>query len=232
MRKIHSTYNEEEAGNPFALSIGDLMAALLLIFILLLTSTLLRLQDEFENKTQIAEQYKAIKEIIYNELQNEFSKEIEDGKLTIHKENLMIRFSPKLKFESNDYKLDQEFRITLSNFFPRYINIISKEEFKENIEEIRIEGHTDNQAGYIYNMQLSQARTRTVLEYVLDSTSYDSLQRGWLMENLTANGLSYSKPISDNLTEDGRRLNRRVEFKIRTNAESQLEEILKINLNE
>ena len=232
MRKVGQIYQEDESQNPFALSIGDLMAALLLIFILLLSSTLLRLQDEFENKTQIAKNYKAIKEIIFNELQNEFSKEIEDGKLTIHKENLMIRFSPELKFESNDYKLNEEFRNTLSNFFPRYINIISKKKFQGNIEEIRIEGHTDNQAGYIWNMQLSQARTRTVLEYVLDSTQYDNHQRGWLMENLTSNGLSYSKPIADNNTENGRRLNRRVEFKIRTNAESQLEEILKVNLNE
>lgn len=232
MRKINSTYYEEEAENPYALSIADLMAALLLIFILLLTSTLSRLQDEFENKTQIVKQYNETKDLIFSELQNEFSKEIEGGKLTVHKENLMIRFSPELKFESNNYKLDQNFRTTLRNFFPRYINIISKKDFKDNIEEIRIEGHTDNQASYIWNMQLSQARTRTVLEYVLDSTSYDSLQRGWLLENLTANGLSFSKPISDNLTEDGRRLNRRVEFKIRTNAESQLEEILKLNLNE
>jgi len=232
MRKVGQIYQEDESQNPFALSIGDLMAALLLIFILLLSSTLLRLQDEFENKTQIAKNYKAIKEIIFNELQNEFSKEIEDGKLTIHKENLMIRFSPELKFESNDYKLNEEFRNTLSNFFPRYINIISKKKFKENIEEIRIEGHTDDQGGYIWNMQLSQARTRTVLEYVLDSTQYDNHQRDWLMGNLTSNGLSYSKPIADNASENGRRLNRRVEFKIRTNAESQLEEILKVNLNE
>ena len=54
MKRGSTTYQEEEPQNPFALSIGDLMAALLLIFILLLSSTLLRLQDEFENKSLIA----------------------------------------------------------------------------------------------------------------------------------------------------------------------------------
>ena len=58
----------EETENPFALSIGDLMAALLLIFVLLLASTLLKLQDEFETKSQVAERYTAIKEDIYKEL--------------------------------------------------------------------------------------------------------------------------------------------------------------------
>ena len=66
----------EETENPFALSIGDLMAALLLIFVLLLASTLLKLQDEFETKSQVAERYTAIKEDIYKELMIEFK---EDG---------------------------------------------------------------------------------------------------------------------------------------------------------
>ena len=66
----------EEPENPFALSIGDLMAALLLIFILLLASTLLKLQDEFETKSQVAERYTAIKEDIYNELMIEFKDDL------------------------------------------------------------------------------------------------------------------------------------------------------------
>ena len=47
---------------------------------------------------------------------------------------------------------------------------------------------------------------------------------------ITANGLSFSHPI---LNEDGTEnadLSRRVEFRIRTNAEKQLEEIAKIRL--
>jgi len=225
-------YQEEEIQNPFSLSIGDLMAALLLIFILLLASTLLRLQDEFENKTQIAERYTAIKDDIYNSLKSEFDKEINSGKLTIHKENLMIRFSPELKFATDETILTRDFKQTLVDFFPRYIDIIARPEFQSNIEEIRIEGHTDDQASYIYNMELSQARTRSVLAFVLDSTKYNNKYRGWVQDNLTANGLSFSKPITENNTVQGRKQNRRVEFKLRTNAEQQLEEILKLNINE
>lgn len=233
MKRGSTTYQEEEPQNPFALSIGDLMAALLLIFILLLSSTLLRLQDEFENKTQIAERYTAIKEDIYNQLMIEFKEDLEKWNAYIDPDELIFRFKePDILFGINQYKIKPEFESILKEFFPRYIGVLSKPEFKENIEEIRIEGHTDNSGSYFHNMKLSQNRTRSVLTYVLENTIDGTIDKNWVQLNLTANGLSYSKPIADNETELGRSLNRRVEFRIRTNAEKQIDEILKVNLNE
>jgi outer membrane protein OmpA-like peptidoglycan-associated protein len=233
MKRGSTTYQEEEPQNPFALSIGDLMAALLLIFILLLSSTLLRLQDEFENKTQIAERYTAIKEDIYNQLMIEFKEDLEKWNAYIDPDELIFRFKePDILFGINQYKIKPEFESILKEFFPRYISVLSKPEFKENIEEIRIEGHTDNSGSYFHNMELSQNRTRSVLTYVLENTIDGTIDKNWVQLNLTANGLSYSKPIADNETELGRSLNRRVEFRIRTNAEKQIDEILKVNLNE
>jgi outer membrane protein OmpA-like peptidoglycan-associated protein len=81
-------------------------------------------------------------------------------------------------------------------------------------------------------MELSQNRTRSVLSFVLENTNYEDSEREWIQLNLTANGLSFSKPIAENKTENGQSLNRRVEFRIRTNAEKQIDEILKVNLNE
>tara|TARA_R110002050_G_scaffold168155_1_gene299274 strand:- start:8439 stop:9140 length:702 start_codon:yes stop_codon:yes gene_type:complete len=233
MRKVIGTYQEDEPQNPFALSIGDLMAALLLIFILLLASTLLRLQDEFENKTEIAERYTATKEELYKELMIEFKAEIDSGYLSIQEENLAVRFSgPKIEFDFAKSVVKAGFKTILKDFFPRYVNIISDTRFKDNIEEIRIEGHTDNVGTYYSNMELSQNRTRSVLEFVIDSTMHEGQDIDWIKQNLTANGLSFSKPISNNDTDFGRSLNRRVEFRIRTNAEKQIDEILKINLDE
>lgn len=233
MKRTNTTSTEEESQNPFALSIGDLMAALLLIFVLLLASTLLRLQDEFENKTQIAERYTAIKEDIYKDLMIEFKDDLEKWNAYIDPDELIFRFKePDVLFEVNQYRLKPEFETILNEFFPRYVEVLSKPEFQENIEEIRIEGHTDNRGTYYHNMELSQHRTRSVLTYVLDSSLDDGQDKEWIQRNLTANGLSYSKPIADNETELGRNLNRRVEFRIRTNAEKQIDEILKINLDE
>jgi outer membrane protein OmpA-like peptidoglycan-associated protein len=224
----------EEVENPFALSIGDLMAALLLIFVLLLSSTLLQLQDEFDVKSNVAERYTAIKEDIYNQLMLEFKEDLVKWNATIDS-SLTIRFrfkEPDVLFKTNEFTIQPNFKSILAEFFPRYIKVISKQKFIENIEEIRIEGHTDSDADYYYNMKLSQDRTRSVLEFVLDNTEITLEQRNWIQSKLTANGLSYSRPIADNSTELGKSQNRRVEFRIRTNAEKQIDEILKYNTNE
>jgi outer membrane protein OmpA-like peptidoglycan-associated protein len=233
MRKDSRDFNQEEAQNPFALSIGDLMAALLLIFVLLLASTLLRLQDEFENKTQIAERYTAIKKDIYEDLMLEFKDDLKEWNAEIDPKDLTFRFvEPDILFATNKSEVKKEFKDILLSFFPRYIEVLSKPAFRENIQEIRIEGHTDDRGTYYHNMELSQDRTRSVLIYVLENTLNNSQNSSWVQSLLTANGLSYSKPIADNETEIGIKLNRRVEFKIRTNAEKQIDKMLKVSVDE
>ena len=116
---------------------------------------------------------------------------------------------------------------SLYAFFPRYIKVLTMPEFKDTIEEIRIEGHTDSDGGYFYNMKLSQDRTRSVLEYSLSVLQNDA-KKDWVKKLLTANGLSSSKLIYDNNTKtENREASRRVEFKVRTNAEKQIQEMLK-----
>jgi len=217
MRRFQSEIEGTE--NPFSLSIGDLMAALLLIFILLLTSTLLELRKSVEG-------YSALKRELYDSLSTEFSQDFKLWKAELDS-SLTIRFKePDVLFASDRADLNGKFKSILDNFFPRYIKILTNDKFKNYIEEIRIEGHTDNTANYYYNMDLSQQRTRSVLMYVLENTEImKSDNKQWVQHLLTANGLSFSKPLVSNATSEGRKLNRRVEFRVRTNAEKKMQEI-------
>ena len=77
---------------------------------------------------------------------------------------------------------------------------------------IKIEGHTDNvpitnNAVYKSIMDLSTARACTVWEYMTDVKRLNP-------KKLESAGRSEYDPIADNSTEDGRKKNRRVEFKI------------------
>lgn len=222
--------------NPFGLSIGDLMAALLLIFVLLLASTLLRLQEEFDRQSSIAEEYSNIKAKLYEELIEEFRDDLKKWDADLDSLTLSIRFKePKVLFGQGASNVKRQFENILKNFFPRYIEILTRPDFRENIEEIRIEGHTNSDPPnwtnnpdetYLYNMGLSQDRTRNVLRYCLQ-TIYASPYRDWVKQNLTANGLSSSKPIPIKGTDiEDKLASRRVEFRIRTNAERKIEEIL------
>ena len=71
-------------------------------------------------------------------------------------------------------------------------------------------------------MELSQNRTRSVLEYCFGLMTQEQIK--WAKSLITANGLSSSQPILVHGVED-KSLSRRVEFRVRTNAEKHLEDI-------
>tara|TARA_B100000989_G_C19264600_1_gene353603 strand:- start:308 stop:496 length:189 start_codon:yes stop_codon:yes gene_type:complete len=54
----------------------------------------------------------------------------------------------------------------------------------------------------------------------------DPVKLAWVRMNLTANGLSSSKPFVEKSGKENQELSRRVEFRVKTNAESKINEIL------
>ena len=75
----------------------------------------------------------------------------------------------------------------------------------ENIK-VEISAHTDNVGEYNYNINLSQQRSASVVNYLIS--------KGISSENLEAKGYGETKPIAANDTEIGKAKNRRVEFTI------------------
>jgi OmpA-OmpF porin, OOP family len=71
---------------------------------------------------------------------------------------------------------------------------------------IEISGHTDSKGSDTYNLNLSQGRSQSVVDYLI-SQGIDS-------SRLQAQGYGESKPIDSNETEEGRANNRRVEFTV------------------
>ena len=70
--------------------------------------------------------------------------------------------------------------------------------------KIEIGGHTDNIGSQEHNLKLSQNRAKAVFDYLVAN--------GINSSRLSYKGYSFSKPISNNETEQGRALNRRTEF--------------------
>lgn len=228
MKKKANIGYESKEENVFALSTGDLMASLMFIFILLLMGALLQVQEKAEQDEEVVRKYDQVKTQLYIDLQDEFKEDLKVWRATIDS-SLCIRFQePAMLFDNNKAELKPLFRNILDDFFPRYINVLNRPEYRDNIVEIRIEGHTDSNGGYFHNMELSQNRTRSVLEYCFGLMSREQII--WAKSLITANGLSSSQPILVHGVED-KRLSRRVEFRVRTNAEKQLEEIANKRFN-
>ena len=239
-------FSQEE--NPFSLSLGDLMAALVLIFALLMSATLLQLQVDLRSKRElavrekitakkvqlIAQTYRQLQDDLYKDLNEEFQQELNSWSAIIDRKTLAIRFKePEVFFGRGDVRIKDTFKQILNDFFPRYVDLLSQPKYRNTIEEIRIEGHTssewntdvDAQTAYIHNMKLSQDRTRSVLEYSLNLIPDPGLKQ-WARSKITANGLSSSKRIIVDGFEDSE-ASRRVEFRVRTDAEKRIADILK-----
>ena len=77
-------------------------------------------------------------------------------------------------------------------------------------------------------MELSQARTRSTLLYALRLPQIRA-NVDWLRRLVTANDLSSSRPILDAAGKEDAARSRRVEFKIRTDAETRLARILEVS---
>lgn len=75
--------------------------------------------------------------------------------------------------------------------------------------KIELRGHTDNQGTVEFNRRLSEARAKAVVDYLV--------ARGIDARRLSYKGFGKSMPIESNDTPEGRRRNRRVEYRVVAN---------------
>lgn len=215
-------------------SISDLMSVLMIIFLFIAISYMHNVQQNQLNVKKVAVAYQELQTDLYLELWEEFREDLPEWKAVIEKDTLTIRFEePEVLFSIGSYELSEKFQIILNDFFPRYVRIISSEKYKNNIEEIRIEGHTssewngesENMEAYFFNMSLSQNRTRSVLKHCLGLLEESEIL-AWSRKHITANGLSSSHLITNTDGVEDKQKSRRVEFRTKTNAEKKVVEII------
>ena len=220
-----------ESSNSHWIPLSDLMMGLMMVFLLLATMYMLRVE---QTTTLIVKEYETTRNNLHRALQKEFEQNFKEWDAELLGD-MTIRFkNPEVLFATGSDKLKTKFKEILNDFIPRYIKILTGDQFKDSIKEIRIEGHTStfwknsssSLDGYFKNMTLSQARTRTTLEFIflLPETVENE---EWLKTRLTANGLSSSRPIKNKNLKIDEEASQRVEFRIVTNADEKLETIAK-----
>ncbi|GEM_PF-1032849 len=114
--------------------------------------------------------------------------------------NRTISTFANVQFEYNSSRVTRESENSLD-----YIALVMEIEEDFNIT---IDAHTDNVGSTNFNKSLSVRRANAVKRYLI--------RKGVNPSRLKVNGYGEEKPISDNDTEQGRAMNRRVEFKLGT----------------
>ncbi len=211
----------DEEEHNYWMSYSDMMAALFLVFILIITFTLVQsklqadkdkqeverknkdLQEAKDKSDEKEEQLKKIigvKAEIIKELQERFEKK--NIEIKVDDKTGAIELKSNILFDVNRSELKPEGKKFIKSFLPEYVDGLLEHEDK--ITEIIIEGHTDDDApkhlskddAYLYNLKLSQNRAFSVVQYCIDPKSKifkDKKKRDKLQEILTSNGKSYSE---------------------------------------
>ena len=206
----------EEEETSYWLSYSDMMAALLLIFILIISFTLMQSKSQYESKQAELDKQKEIikeQEQLLKDQQDELDRIAgirSDLVAALRDEfagsSLNVKVDEKTGaitlFDVADSDLKEEGKTFLKEFLPKYCNVLLDEKYRDYVSEIIIEGHTDTNGSYIYNLELSQQRAFSVAKYCLTESNgiISSTDVELLRSVLTANGKSYSNPI---YKEDG-----------------------------
>ena len=244
MTDLHDVEHPDDGGEW--ISVSDLMAGLMLIF-LFIAIVYIRVQvaekeRAIEKTRELAQVQSQVQEIvvtwqrsserILDALHAEFEDDLPRWNAEIVPKDITIRFkAPEVLFDRGTAALKPEFEVILDDFFPRYLDVLSRH--LDVIEEVRIEGHSSSEwmdgmeplDAFFENMRLSQDRTRTVLRHSLQLEAVEP-NRAWATAKVTANGLSSSRLVLSDTGEEDREASRRVEFKVRTKTEQQIVRIL------
>jgi chemotaxis protein MotB len=154
-------------------------------------------QDEVAAAAE-AQEFSQIKEEVQANLQEYGAKN--EVQLTINERGLVISLKEAGFFPSGTDKVQPEALPLLDKIassISRYANTI------------RIEGHTDNvpvnSPAFPSNWELSTARANSLVHYLIE-------KHGFKGAKLSVTGYAEYRPIADNATEEGRKLNRRVDI--------------------
>lgn len=234
MHRIFGEFTPKAAENreEHWVSMSDLMAGLMMVFLLISIAFMQYIKVERDKIKEVAVTYQNSQVALYEALEKEFEKDLIAWDADIDQTTLEFRFnSPEVLFDTGKNDLKWQFKEILKDFFPRYLSVISN--FEENISEVRIEGHTSSawnklstsEEAYFNNMELSQGRTRSVLQYVYLLPEIEG-DRSWIKEKFAAVGFSSAHPVLDQYGNEDEEKSRRVSFKVLTNAESQIRKIM------
>lgn len=198
-------------------------------------ATLKSQQSALDTKTaQLKSQQEQIDQIIgvkaevIEALKNEFSKN--NINVDIDAQTGALTLEASVMFDYDQAELTDAGKQALEQILPIYCKVLLQDDYMKYLAEIIIDGYTDTDGDYAYNLELSQRRSLAVAQYLLDIqreflTADQSLD---LQDYLTVNGHSMANPILDANGNVDKEASRRVEVKFRLKDDEMIDELSKI----
>lgn len=192
-------------------------------------------QASLDEKTSLlATQQKKIDNIIgvkadvIEALQKEFSKN--NVSVDIDAQTGALTLNANVLFDYDKSELTDEGKQELADILPIYCKVLLQKDYKQYLAEIIIDGYTDTDGDYDYNLELSQKRSLAVAQYLTEirENFLSSDEISELQNYLTVNGHGSANPVLDSDGNVDKDASRRVEVKFRLKDDEMINELNQI----
>lgn len=158
-RQVFKRPSKVEGESPFWISFSDLMSALMVLFLVVMAVTLIAVTknvtaDE-EAKIRREKEIKGVMALIKKE---SLKKNVQVDDVTYK-----IDLGEVVRFDSGSYTIKPEAARFLRDYVPVLLDAKNTPEGQKWMRRIVVEGYTDTDGTYLYNLRLSQDRSRSVV---------------------------------------------------------------------
>lgn len=209
---VQGSRNKDDGEKPFWISFADLMTALMVMFLLVMSVALLAVTNE----VSATDQAKAQREKEIDELLDKIEQAAERYPgISIDRNRNVIDFGDRARFDTGSSNLSVEQAQYLSQFVSEIL-IISREQLGQKwIKRIVAEGFADQRGDYLLNLNLSLQRSQRVLCVLLSpATSQQHTlnpeEREQVRDLFLVGGYSFNSAKAS--LEESRRIELRMEF--------------------
>ena len=179
------------------------------------------LSKDLETTKEKIKSFTGIKVKVISLLKNKLGNNIQ-----IDPKNGSLRLSSKILFDEGEFELKESSKDALKNAVYDYFRtILENNEINKHIDKISIEGHTNSKGNFLYNLELSQKRAYSVMDFLL---SLDFPKKENLKNLIVASGRSFLDPIYNEVGEEDQDASRRIEIKFSLKNEEAIKEIANI----
>ncbi len=224
----------ESSGEGHWLSVTDLMAGLMVIFLLISVALMNRTDIEKRAVERIAVKISEKQLEIHRALSDEFREDFKRWEIEFSEQRpLIIDFNAeRYKFTKGKAVLPEQLTFVLGEFFPRYLSVL--ERYRDEIKAIQIEGHTSSGwnnddsefNAYYKNMNLSQNRSKRLFDHIMSQGEPLQKHLYWLRSKLSAIGYGPSKLIFTSSGDEDKERSRRISFRVIADSDIIMKDIL------
>lgn len=207
-----SRRGRDEGEKPFWISFADLMTALMVLFLLVMSVALLAVTRTISEREQLESQRQRSIERLLDRVQKAAARQ---PGVRVDRNRAVIDFGDRARFDTSSHTLSPEQERLLRAFVPEVLAIARDKSGRRWLKRIVVEGFTDRRGSYLYNLNLSLQRSQRVLcalmtapgpdERAMSRSELEEIRRLFLVGGYSSNSARESLDAS-------RRIELRLEF--------------------